>query len=219
MSELVLDVTRVIRPKLRLLPKARWLKIVSAVGGACLAGGAAYGVTNWAAGLGAGSTGEAQSGTVANLSITATATPAASNVLYPGGNGDVVITIANSNAFPVTITAVDLPTNLTYAAGFTTNSLGTAQTGCSSTTSDVIWNYSTGTSGSTHSLTTPLVVGASGQSNNPLVVTLTNDASMTTSSPSACEGTFFSMPSFTGITAYGGTATSSTTPVTDSWTS
>jgi hypothetical protein len=204
---------------MKLLPKARWLKIVTALAGAGLAGGAAFAATNWAVSLGAGSSGTAQSATVSNLTISATASPAASNVLYPGGNGDVVVTIANPNTFPVTITAVNLPTNLIYGAGFTSSSLGTAQTGCSSTTSDVLWNYSTSSSGSSHSLTTPLVVGASGQSNNPLVVTLTNDASMTTSSPSACEGTFFSMPSLTAITAYGGAATSTTTPATDSWTS
>ena len=182
----------VLRSTKRFLPKARWLNFVTAIAGASLAGGAAYGVGNWAVGLGAGSSGEAQSATVSNLSITATATPAASNVLYPGGNGDVVVTISNPNPFPVTITAMGLPTNTTYAGGFTTSGLATGQTGCSSTASDVIWNYSTATSGSSHALATALIVGASGQSNNPLVVTLTNDASMTASAPAACEGTYFS---------------------------
>jgi len=50
----------------------------------------------------------------------------------------------------------------------------------------VIWNYSTGTSGTSHTLTTPVIVAASGQANNPLSVTFTNDASMTTSAPAAC---------------------------------
>ena len=153
-----------------------------------------------------------------DLSITATATPAASNVLYPGGNGDVVVTISNPNPFPVTITAMGLPTNTTYAGGFTTSGLATGQTGCSSSASDVIWNYSTATSGSSHALASALIVGAS-RSNNPLVVTLTNDASMTASAPAACEGTYFQMPSLTGITATGAAATSTTTPTTDSWTS
>jgi hypothetical protein len=43
---------------------------------------------------------------------------------------------------------------------------------------------------------------------------------MTTASPAACENTFFSMPSLTGITASataGATATPS--PATDAWTS
>ena len=131
-----------------------------------------------------------------------------------------MVTISNPNPFPVTITAVQLPTNTTYAQGYTTNALTTTQTGCLATTpNDVIWNFSTGTSGSSHTLASALTVGASGASNNPLVVTLTNDASMTAGAPAACEATFFSLPSFTGVTATGGAATSTSTPATDSWTS
>jgi hypothetical protein len=195
--------------------KTKLSKIVSALIGMALVGGAAYAVTNWAVGLGAGSSGEGQSAAVSNLTITAVASPAATNLLFPGGNGDVVATITNPNSFPVTITGVNLPTNTTYAAGFTTSSLATAQTGCSAATSDVIWNYSSGTSGSAHTLTTALTVAASGT----LTVTLTNDASMTGSAPLACEGTFFSMPSLTGVAATGGAATATTSPATDGWTS
>ena len=190
-------------------------KIVSGLVGMALVGGAAYGVTNWVVGLGAGSSGEAQSGTVSNLTITAVASPAATNQLFPGNNGDVVATITNPNTFPVTVTGVNLPTNITYASGFTTSNLGTARVGCTSVTSDVLWNYSTGTSGSAHTLTTALTVAASGS----LVVTFTNDASMTAATPAACEGTYFSMPSLTGVAATGGTATATTGPVTDTWTS
>ena len=200
--------------------KSRKLKVVTAIVGAMLAGGGAFAATNWVVGLGAGSSGEAQSATVSNLTIAAVATPSATNVLYPGGNGDVVLTISNPNPYPVTITAVNLPTNTTYATGYTTSGLTTTQTGCiASTPSDVIWNYSTSTSGSSHSLTTALTVAASGQPSNPLTVTLTNDASMTSASPAACENTFFSMPSLTGITATGGAATVTTSPATDGWTS
>jgi len=188
--------------------------------GFLLAGGGAYAASNWVVGLNAGSSGESQSATVSNLTIAAVASPAASNLLYPGGNGDVVLTISNPNPYPVTITAVNLPTNTTYATGYTSSTLSTTQTGClASTPSDVIWNYSTGTSGSSHSLTTPLTVAASGQANNPLTVTLTNDASMTAAAPAACENTYFSMPAMTGITATGGAATATTSPATDSWTS
>jgi hypothetical protein len=196
------------------------LKVVSAVVGALLAGGTAFAATNWAVGVGGGSSGEAQSATVNNLTITAVASPSASNVLYPGGTGDVVISIANPNPYPVTITAVNLPANTSYATGYTTSALTTTQAGCLATTpSDVIWNYSTGTSGTSHTLTTPLTVAASGQPNNPLAVTLTNDASMTAAAPAACESTYFSMSSLTAITASGGAATPTTSPATDSWTS
>jgi hypothetical protein len=185
-----------------------------------LVGTIAYAATNWVVGLNGGSSGQAQSAGIANLSISAVASPSATNLLYPGGNGDVVVTITNPNPYPVTITALQLPTNTTYANGYTTSALTTTQTGCvASTPSYVIWNYSTSTSGSSHTLTTPLTVAASGQANNPLTVTFTNDATMTTAAPAACANTFFSMPSLTGVTATGGAATATTSPATDSWTS
>ena len=180
-----------------------------------LVGGGAYAATNWVVGLNAASSGEGQSATIQNLTISAVASPAATNLLYPGGNGDVVATITNPNAFPVTITGVDLPTNTTYASGFTSSNLGIAQTGCSSATSDVIWNFSSVTSGSAHTLTTALTVAGSGT----LTVTFTNDASMTMTAPLACATTFFSMPSLTGVAASGGAATATTSPATDAWTS
>ena len=202
---------------------SRWSlvqKTVAATVGVALAGGAAYAGTNWVVGVSAGSSGEGQSAGIANLTINAVASPSATNLLYPGGNGDVVITISNPNPYPVTITAVQLPTNTSYATGYTTSALTTTQTGClAASPSDVIWNFSTATSGSTHTLTSSLTVAASGQANNPLTVTLTNDASMTTSAPLACASTYFSMPSLTGITATGGAATVTTSPATDSWTS
>ncbi len=196
--------------------RPRAVRAASIVAGTVLTAAIAFAATNWTVSLQSGSSGEAQSGTVSNLTITAVAVPAATNLLFPGSNGDVVATINNPNAVAVTLTAVLLPTNTTYASGFTTNALTTAQTGCSNTTSFVIWNFATGTSGSSHTLTTPLVIGA----NSSLTVTLTNDASMTTSAPAACENTFFSMPSLTGVTASetaGATATVS--PTTNGWTS
>jgi hypothetical protein len=183
-----------------------------------LAGTGAFAATNWVVGLNGGSSGEAQSSAVANLTIGATS--GGTNQLYPGGTGDVTVSISNPNPFPVTITALQLPTNTTYATGYTTSALTTTQTGCLSTTpSDVVWNFSTATSGSSHTLTSALTVAASGQANNPLVVTLTNDASMTAAAPAVCAGTYFSMPSLTGITATGGAAAATASPATDAWTS
>lgn len=198
---------------------SRRRRFLLALFGAALVSGIAYGTTNWIVGLQGGSSGEAHSGSVSNISITAVASPAAGNLLYPGASGDVVVSISNPNPFPVTITAVQLPTNTTYATGYTTSGLTTTQTGClASTPSGVTWSYATGSSGSSHTLTTALTVAASGAADNPLAVTLTNDASMAISAPAACEDTYFSMPSFTGVTAsVGGTAT--TSPATDSWTS
>jgi len=204
----------------RKVGRSRRARFAFAVLGASLAASVGYAASNWVVGLAGGSSGEAQSGTVSNLTITAVASPAATNLLYPGGNGDVVLTISNPNAFPVTVTAVNLPTNTTYATGYTTSALSTTQTGClAATPSDVIWNYSTGSSGTSHTLTTPLTVAASAQANNPLTVTLTNDASMTAAAPAACEATFFSMPALTGVTATGGAASATPSPATDAWTS
>ncbi|HZT84641.1 MAG TPA: hypothetical protein VE984_04370 [Gaiellaceae bacterium] len=199
---------------------SRRRRFLAALLGAALVSGIAYGVTNWVVGLQGGSSGEAQSGSVSNISITAVASPSAGNLLYPGSSGDVVVSISNPNPFPVTITAVNLPTDTTYATGYTTSALTTPQAGClASTPSGVTWSYATGASGSSHTLTTPLVVAASGQANNPLSVTLTNDASMATSAPAACESTYFSMPSLTGITATAGGGTATASPATDGWTS
>jgi hypothetical protein len=179
-------------------------------------GSGAYAATNWIVSLGAGSSGEGQSASISNLTITAVASPAAGNLLYPGGAGDVVVTITNPNPYPATITAVQLPTNATYATGYTTSALTSTQTGClAATPSGVAWNYSTGTSGSSHTLTSPVTVAASGT----LAVTFTDDASMASSAPAACATTYFSMPALTGVTATGGAATANSSPATDSWTS
>ena len=106
------------------------IKVLSAVAGIVLAGAGAYAATNWVVGVSAGSSGQSQSATISNLSITAVSSPSPTNLLYPGGTGDVVVTISNPNPYPVTITAVQLPTNTTYATGYTTSALTTTQTGC-----------------------------------------------------------------------------------------
>jgi hypothetical protein len=199
-----------------------WLtKGISITLGMVVAGVAAYAATNWVVGLASNSSGEAQSATLGKLTITATSSAAPGDLLDPGDSGDVVISIANANPYPVTITAVQLPTSTTFATGYTSSALTTTQSGCLSTTpSDVTWNFSTTTSGSSHTLTTPLTVAASGKANNPLVVTLGDDAFMSASAPLACANTFFSMPALTGITATGGgTGTATTSPATDAWTS
>jgi len=200
---------------------SRLTKGISLTLGTVLAGVAAYAATNWVVGLASNSAGAAQSATLGKLTITAVSSPAPGDLLDPGDSGDVVVSIANANPYPVTITAVQLPTSTTYATGYTSSALTTTHPGCLATTpSDVTWNFSTTTGGSSHTLTTPLTVAASGKANNPLVVTLSDDAFMSSSAPLACANTFFSMPALTGITATGGgTGTATTSPATDGWTS
>lgn len=190
-------------------------RIGSGLLGMAMVGGAAYGVTNWVVGLNGSSSGEGQAATVSNLSISAVSSPTASNLLYPGSTGDVVLTITNPNVFAVTITGVDLPTSTTYATGYSSANLTGAISGCSASTSDVNWSFATATSGSVHSFVSALTVGAGSN----LTVTMTNDANMTTSAPAACEGAYFSMPSLTGVVATGGAGTATTSPATDAWVS
>jgi hypothetical protein len=200
------------RPPSRLAAAGR---IGSGLLGMALVGGAAYGVTNWVVGLNGSSSGEGQAASVSNLSISAVSSPSASNLLFPGSTGDVVLTITNPNVFPVTITGVDLPTSTTYATGYSSANLTGAIAGCSASTSDVDWSFSTSTNGSAHSLVSPVTVGAGSN----LIVTMSNDASMTMSAPAACESAYFSMPSLTGVAATGGAGTATTSPATDSWAS
>src|SRR6187551_2573251 len=96
-------------------------KVASATFGVVLAGGAAFAATNWVVGLNGSASAQGQSATISNITITSVASPAATNLLYPGGTGDAVVTISNPNPFPVTITAVQLPTNTTYATGYTSS--------------------------------------------------------------------------------------------------
>lgn len=196
--------------------RSRGAIAIALLAGVLLAAGGAYATTNWIVSLNAGSSGQGQSAGISNLTITAAASPGAGNLLYPGGTGDVVVTIANPNPYPVTITAVQLPANTTYANGFSDAALTAPQTGCvSATPSDVTWNYSTATSGTTHTLTSPLTVGA----NASLNVTFLNDASMGVAAPAACAATYFSMPSLTGVTATADAASATPSPATDGWTS
>jgi hypothetical protein len=175
-----------------------------------LVGGVAYAATNWPVGVNAGSKGQAQSASVANLTISAIAVPSPVNQVYPGGYGDAVLTIQNTSSAPVTITAVSLPTSTTYAAGYSNSTLTTA-TAC---TGSVSWRFATTTSGTSHTLTTPLVVGA----NATLTVTMTNDITMATTAPVACTSNYFKMPSLTAVTATAGAGTATISPATDGWT-
>jgi hypothetical protein len=184
--------------------------------GAMMTGGAAFAATNWIVGLNAGSSGEGQSASINNLTIAAVAVPAPGNLLYPGGTGDVVVKITNPNTFPVTVTGVQLPTNTTFASAYSDSAMTLPVAGCAAgTPSGVTWAFATGTSGTTHTLTSAVTVAASGN----LTVTLTNDATMSSTAPAACANSYFSLPAFTGVVASGGAATASTNPTTTAWTS
>jgi hypothetical protein len=179
-----------------------------------------YAAAGRAEGLAEAATGQVHAALTLNLSISAVATSVASAPLYPGSFGDVTVSIANPNPYPVTITAIQLPSSTTYATGYTSSTLDAPRTGClADTPSDVSWSFATSTYASSHTLTTPITVGASGALNNPFVVTLRGAAHMGPSAPLACAGTYFSMPPLAGVIASGGSAMSTSTPAIDEWTS
>jgi hypothetical protein len=152
--------------------------------------------------------------TIANLTITAVAKATPRNALYPGANGDAVIKITNPNPFPVTVTAVQLPTNTTYAAGYRDPQLSSPIAGCAAKTpSGVTWNFATSTRGNSHPLTSPLTVAGNGT----LTVTLTKDVRMASTAPAACAGAYFGLPALTGLTAAGGPSAATNGPATDGW--
>jgi len=200
---------------------SRRAKVFGAIVGAMLAGSAAYAVSNWAVGLQATSHGQGKSASVTGLIISATATPTPTNLLYPSGSGDVVLQVTNPNPFPVTLSALKLPANTVFGGGYSTSALSSAKTGCSTTSgatgTQVIWTGATATSGTTHPLATPLKVAAANTA-SPLKVTLTNEATMGVTSPTACQATYFKMPSLIGVTATVSITGSPTTgPTTDSY--
>jgi hypothetical protein len=201
---------------------SRKAKVAGAIFGALLAASVGYAASNWIVGLNSGSNGEAESTAAHNLTVSAVATPAPTHLLYPGSTGDVVVTITNPNPFPVTLSALKLPASAVFAAGFTTSALTTSKTGCAVTSgttgTQVTWTGASGTSGASHTLTTALKVAASGNTGDPLKVVLTGEATMGASAPTACQSTYFSMPSLIGVTATAGiTGTVTSSPATDKY--
>jgi hypothetical protein len=197
---------------------SRLAKVLAAAIGAVMAGGVSFAASNWAVGLASGATSESQSASIQNLTISAVASPAATNLLYPGGRGDAILQISNPNPYPVTVTAVSIPPQTSMASGYQGSNLQTTQPGCGSNASDVYWYGAAASTNTTETLSTPVTVAAaSGGTSATLSVVLTNDAFMTSAAPSACASTYFQMPSFAGITATGGAATASSSPASSGW--
>ena len=133
--------------------------------------------------------------------------------IYPGGSGDVVVSITNRNDAAVRVTAVDLPSNMAYATGYTTSAHTTLRAGCSASTSGVVWTGSQRGWSSLRALATPLVIGA----HQSATVTMVHAAQMNVSAPAACEATYFAMPEVIGIGARSDTRAGTSIPAVDSW--
>lgn len=173
-------------------PKARWTRRVAALGtaiGITAVGGVAYAF--WTtAGTGA-ATAQARSFTA--LTVSAGTAPAGQ--LYPGltadgstVGGDLVLSVTNSNPFPVQITGVQAGTG----AITVTNALGGANSTCAASTGVSIITKSS-----------PTVVYQTGTSvpanqATAFTVTIKNVVSMSTASVTECQGATFTFPS-TGV--------------------
>ncbi len=129
-----------------------------------LGGGAAYAYFH---NSGSGS-GQSTAGTLIPVTVTA-ATGTPSTPLVPGGSGDVILQVSNPNAFAVTLVSVSGNGTITAAGGIGTCTTGVTFTNQSSLNDTL--NPSTTTQ-----------------------VDLTGAASMSTSSPTGCQGATFSIP-------------------------
>jgi hypothetical protein len=118
------------------------------------------------------------SGTTVAVTVSP-ATPTAA--LYPGGQADVVLTIANSNTSPVRIGSLAIDT----ARGTSGFSADASHSGCVLST----LAYTTQTNGTT-GWTVPAKVGSV---NGTLAITLTNSVAMSLTAVSACQGAIFTV--------------------------
>jgi hypothetical protein len=113
--------------------------------------------------------GYAKAQTVQSLT-TVDASASTTAQLYPGGTGDVKVTVSNPNSFPVTITGVSGNGTITSDKGAACN----ASTG-------VTFTDTTGLSNS---------VAASGST----TITLSGKAAMSSASDNSCQGAVFTIP-------------------------
>ncbi len=120
--------------------------------------------------VGGSGAGYAKAVTVVNLT---TANVSATTVadLYPGGVGDVKLSVVNSNPFPATITAV------------------TAGTAATTTPTNATCDASTGV---TFTTTTGLTLTATANATTDF--TLVGKAAMSSASVNACQGLTFTLP-------------------------
>ncbi len=164
----------------------------------------------WVAGPGTGAPGHA--GPRVLVSITAAGVSGV-RAIYPGGTGDVVVAIANPNTVSVRVTALDLPSDTTYATGFTNSAHTTRRAGCSAATSGVVWTGSARARAISARLTIPVVVGA----HHTVNVTLAHSVYMKSTAPAACEATYFMMPRLMGVGARTDAHARTSAPAVDTW--
>jgi hypothetical protein len=148
---------------------------VVAATAAALVLGAGVGVAAWSS-SGTGSAG-AKATTLQAVTVTAGTTSAQ---LYPGGTGDVVLSVTNPNPFPVKITQVSQDTS---AGKYVSSDQGSNCTDANAT-------HPTGVTLTTATGAPLATVAASSTG----TVTLTGKAAMSNASDNLCQGATFSIP-------------------------
>lgn len=118
-------------------------------------------------------TGSASVGTISSLTGLS-GTASASGLLVPGGTGSLVVSVANPNAVPITVTAISTGSVAVGVSG----AAGTC------TTTDPAISLVAPTAG------LPFTIPAGGSS----TVTLSNAVSMGTTAASGCQSATFSVP-------------------------
>jgi len=156
---------------LRRLFRGRRGKLVAAgVAALVLAGGAVAYWTSTGSGSGTATVGAAQAVTFS--------AGTASGQLYPGGSGDVVLTVANPNAFPVQVNSIVLNTGHSV----NTNDPGFSASGGTGTCAEPRLSFTTATG--------PFTIPASASA---YPITLTNKVSMGVGADNGCQGATFTV--------------------------
>jgi hypothetical protein len=138
--------------------------VVLGVAGVAALGGTAYAV--WTT----SGTGSGHATATSAQPLTTSAASVSSNLLFPGGTGDVKVTINNPNPFAVTVTAINSNGTITSDKGAACN----AATG-------VTFSSTSGLS---------VVVAANGTA----TTTLAGKAAMSNASDNSCQGAVFTIP-------------------------
>jgi hypothetical protein len=136
------------------------------VAGGLVAGMMASGIA-WAAWTAEGTGNGYAKATTAQALTTDDVSATTVGQLYPGGSGDVKLTINNPNPYPVTVTSIS------GAGAITADTAGCTVTGVTFTDTTGTWDVA---------------------ANDETSVTLTGAASMSNDSDNACQGAVFTIP-------------------------
>lgn len=158
-----------------------------ATGATVLGMGVAY--AQWTAsgtGVGTAKAGSAQGVTAATATYSVT-----TGLLYPGGAGDLLVTLSNPNPYPVTVTQIAQDTS---AGKFVSSDKPAGTNNATACTDDPASTPSHPTGVSFSQQTTSISLAAHGNSGDHATVTLSGSVSMSGSSDNNCQGATFTIP-------------------------